>query len=301
MSIHLMLIAAYLPPDMVTPTEKLALMKICDSADDETRLSRPGLHRLAAWTGVSEKRTITLVTQLVEKGLVERIEVGKIGRTAVYRVFPLVLPTLPHTEELKERRRAASTAPRNPRLARPGVARSKPAAPARTYEDVDRREARAAEKRDGFPQGDPPVARSRVPLGEPAGFPQGNPVSSPGGTPFFPSVPTSVLPTPLPPTADAAGEAPPGTGKAGRACPRHSRVAKNCRACGTSARAGREAEEKRRREDAHRAEQARMADFLRDSEAQRQQARERSDDVQSARALAMEVARGARQRSRYNE
>ncbi|MDY0811429.1 helix-turn-helix domain-containing protein [Kitasatospora purpeofusca] len=300
MSIHLMLIAAYLPPDMVTPTEKLALMKICDSADDETRISRPGLHRLTAWTGISEKRTITLVTQLVKKGLVERIEVGKIGRTAVYRVFPLVLPTLPHADELHERRKAASTTPRNPRLARPGVARAKPVAPARTYMDVERREARAAEA-DGFPQGDPPPDPSRVTQGEPSQFPQGNPVSSPGGTPSFPSVPTSDLPAPLPPTADAAGEASPLQGKAGRACPRHKRVAKNCRACGTSARVAREAEEKRRQEEARRAEQARFADYLRDGEAQRQLARERPDDVQSARAKAMEVARGARQRSRYNE
>ncbi|MFF8769048.1 helix-turn-helix domain-containing protein [Kitasatospora sp. NPDC015120] len=299
MSIHLMLVAAYLPPDVVTPTEKLALMKICDSADDETRLSRPGAHRLSAWTGVGEKRAITLVTNLVKKGLVERIEVGKPGRTATYRVFPLVLPTLPQAEELHERRRAASTAPRNPRLARPGVARAKPAAPARTYRDVEKREARAAE-RDGFPQGDPSPPQSRVPPGEPSEFPQGNPDGSPEGTPSFPS-PTSVLPAPLPPTADAAGEESARQGKAGRACPRHKRVAKNCRACGTSARAAREAEEKRRQEEARRAEQERFADYLRDGAAQRQQAMERPDDVRSAREKAMEVARGARQRHRYNE
>ncbi|MFD0572553.1 helix-turn-helix domain-containing protein [Kitasatospora gansuensis] len=177
MSIHLMLIAAYLPPDMVTPTEKLALMKICDSADEETRISRPGLHRLAAWTGISEKRTITLVTQLVKKGLVERIEVGKIGRTAVYRVFPLVLPTLPQTDELHERRKAASTAPRNPRLARPGVARSKPR-PRRAPTWMSRSGRRGPPSAVGSPR----ATHHRTG----PGFPRGNPVSSPKGTQSVP-------------------------------------------------------------------------------------------------------------------
>ncbi|MFD0572554.1 hypothetical protein ACFQ0T_29300 [Kitasatospora gansuensis] len=63
----------------------------------------------------------------------------------------------------------------------------------------------------------------------------------------------------------------------------------------------REVEERHRREEAHRAEQARMEEFLRDGAAQRRQAEERPEEVQSAKAKALEVARGARQRSKYYE
>ncbi|MFJ8430401.1 hypothetical protein ACIQ9P_03755 [Kitasatospora sp. NPDC094019] len=287
MSIHLLLIAGYLPRSVVTPSQKLALMKICDSADEETRLSRPGLHRLVAWTGVGEKRTITLVTELVEKGLVERVKVGMPGQTAVYRAFPLGVPDLPVAAELHERRQEAATAPRNPNLARTGVSRAKPAAPARTYLDVMERERQAAERR-GFPQGNPPEEPGQVPPGEPAEFPRGNPGGSERGTPFIPST-TSVTPTPLPPTADAAGD-----GAPARPCARHKRIAKNCRACGTSSSAQRAAGERQQAERARQAERAWMDGFRQDVEAQRQSVESNPAGVASARKAAYDAVRAAR-------
>jgi hypothetical protein len=44
-SIQLMVVAAYLPKEVINTTQKLVLMKIADSADDQTRLARP------AWSG----------------------------------------------------------------------------------------------------------------------------------------------------------------------------------------------------------------------------------------------------------
>ncbi|MEV0444967.1 helix-turn-helix domain-containing protein [Streptomyces spectabilis] len=144
MSIQLMIAAAYLPPDVLSQSQKLALMKIADSADDETRLARPGLTRLAAWVGVTDKRAITIVTELIAKGLVERVETGKAGRAAVYRVFPLGVPPTPTTAELKSAAEARKAAPKNPRKARSGVTRSAPAKPAMTYQDVEARRAARA-------------------------------------------------------------------------------------------------------------------------------------------------------------
>ncbi|MER6925610.1 hypothetical protein ABT314_43020, partial [Streptomyces spiralis] len=228
MSIHLMVVAAYLPEDVVTQSQKLALMKICDSADDETRLSKPGLRRLRAWVGVGEKRCMTIVTDLVAKGLIERVEVGKAGRRAVYRVFPMGVPAIPSNDDLEARFKAADAAPKNPRLARAGVTRAAPSKPAMTHEDIDVRALAAGEgvREAGFPQGNPEEEGGRVPPGEPSGFREGNPLGSPGGTPSFPSS-SSVLPSPPPPAAGAAGE--PAAG-----CPRHSVPAANCRACGTN-------------------------------------------------------------------
>ncbi|MFD0563010.1 helix-turn-helix domain-containing protein [Kitasatospora saccharophila] len=199
-----MLIAGYLPRDVIdNPTEKLVLMKIADSADDENRLSRPGMHRLAAWAGVGENRVVTLITKLVKKGLVERVEVGRPGRTAVYRVFPLGVPQLPQTEELKERQAVAAAAPRNSRLARPNAVRSKPAPPARTYQDVEKRERKAAEE-SGLPRGNPPEGEGRVSPGKPSAFPRGNAGPFPGETPSF-LPPTSIPPTPHPPRLTPRG------------------------------------------------------------------------------------------------
>jgi DNA-binding MarR family transcriptional regulator len=95
MSAQLMLVAANLPTGVVNQSQKLALMKMCDSADDETCRAHPALAGLAAWAGVSESRAATIVTELVAKGLVERIKTGRAGRMVEYRVFPLGVPTLP--------------------------------------------------------------------------------------------------------------------------------------------------------------------------------------------------------------
>ncbi|KOX33039.1 MULTISPECIES: hypothetical protein [unclassified Streptomyces] len=145
MSIHLMIVAAYLPPDVVNQGQKLALMKICDSADDETRLARPGMRRLRAWVGVSKSRCTTIVTELVAMGLVERVTVGRIGRAAVYRVFPMGVPSIPSNEELDARHHEADKAPKNENKARRGLQRARPSKPAMTYRDVEvRKESRAA-------------------------------------------------------------------------------------------------------------------------------------------------------------
>ena len=188
MSIHLMVVAAYLPPDVVTQGQKLALMKIADSADDETRLARPGMRRLRAWVGVGEKRAITLVTELIERGLVERVSVGKAGRAAVYKVFPLGVPAIPTTDELDLRHALADAAPKNPRKARAGVARARPSKPAMTHEDIEaRRQApepvpdeRSAGPEEGggeagFHPWNPEQGPDWVPPVEPSGFHEGNP------------------------------------------------------------------------------------------------------------------------------
>lgn len=210
MSIHLMVVASYLPKEVITQSQKLALQKLADSADDETRLSRPGLARLAAWVGVNEKRAITLVTELVAKGLVERVQTGKAGRAAVYRVFPNGIPPIPSTADLKARLETQRAAPKNPAKARPGVTRAAPAKPAMTAQDVeDRAKAKAQAPQEkppqaGFHEGNPEGDEGQVPPVEPGEFQAGNPVGSTGGTPSFLGS-SSVLPFPLPPRLSPQG------------------------------------------------------------------------------------------------
>ncbi|MFD3456857.1 hypothetical protein ACFWVC_32360, partial [Streptomyces sp. NPDC058691] len=183
MSIHLMLVAAYLPDDVVNQGQKLALMKICDSADDESGISRPGMRRVRAWVGVGEKRCTTIVTELVAKGLIERVEVGMLGRRATYRVFPLGVPSIPSNDELDARLQAADAAPKNPRKARSGVTRAAPSRPAMTREDFSARDdldvqalaAGEGVKRPGFHPWNPGDDEGRVPPVEPKGFHGGNP------------------------------------------------------------------------------------------------------------------------------
>lgn len=210
-----MLVAAYLPADVVTQGQKLALMKICDSADDETRLSKPGMKRVRAWVGCGEKRCTTIVTELVAKGLIERVEVGMLGRRAVYRVFPLGVPPIPSNDDLDARFQAADAAPKNPNKARSGITRAAPSKPAMTHEDIDARtredldvqELAAGEgvrREPGFHGWNPDDDEARVPPVEPQGFHGGNPKGSTGGTPSFPSS-TGVLPFPLPPRLTPQG------------------------------------------------------------------------------------------------
>lgn len=170
-----MVLAAYLPDDVVSQGQKLALMKICDSADDETRLSKPGMRRLRAWVGVGEKRCSTIVTELVAKGLIERVEVGKLGRRTVYKVFPLGVPPFPSNDDLDARFQAADAAPKNSNKARSGITRAAPSAPAMTHEDIDVRQdldamslaAGEGVKRSGFHGWNPDEGGPRVPRGEP--------------------------------------------------------------------------------------------------------------------------------------
>ncbi|MFD7769876.1 hypothetical protein [Streptomyces sp. NPDC059787] len=292
MSIHLMVVAAYLPEDVVTQGQKLALMKICDSADDETRLSKPGLRRLRAWVGVTEKRCMTIVTELVAKGLVERVETGKAGRRAVYKVFPLGVPPIPSNDDLEARFAVADAAPKNTRKARKGVARSAPSKPAMTHEDIDARALAAGEgvREAGFHEWNPDEGEGRVPPVEPAGSHEWNPLGSTGGTPSFPSS-SSSLPSPPTPTADAAGE--PAGG-----CPKHPAPAANCRACGTNPRAARAARERDKAEAERQAQEQWLRGYQKDLAMARRTAQERTEEVEAARQAARQAAREGREKIR---
>lgn len=314
-----MIAAAYLPPDVLSQSQKLALMKIADSADDETRLARPGLTRLAAWVGVTDKRAITIVTELIAKGLVERVEIGKASRAAVYRVFPLGVPPTPTTLELKERLEARKAAPKNANKARPGVTRSAPAKPAMTYQDIENREAARREKVEssqveagfhagnpgeeaGFHAGNPDGQDDRVSPVEPGEFHGGNPLGSSGGTPSFPGS-SSVLPFPPTPTADAAGEpvSAPTDGSASehgepsRGCTKHrGRPAASCRGCGTNLRAGRRREQVEAKEEEHREHGRFWDEWHEDAARRRQRVEEHPEATEDARRAAREAVRARR-------
>ncbi|MEW1658806.1 helix-turn-helix domain-containing protein [Streptomyces sp. NPDC093707] len=327
MSIQLMIAAAYLPPDVLSQSQKLALMKIADSADDETRLARPGLTRLAAWVGVTDKRAITIVTELIAKGLVERVETGMAGRSAVYRIFPLGVPPTPTTPELKAAAEARKTAPKNPRMARSGVERSAPAKPAMTYHDVEAREAARQQKAEkpqveagfhagnpeeeagfhagnpeeeaGFHAGNPDMQEGRVPPVEPDEFHTGNPLGSSGETPSFPGS-SFVLPFPPTPTADAVGEPVPAPTDAPTpdreepqtGCSRHrGRPAASCRGCGTNPRAGRQREQEEAKAEEHRAHGRFWDEWHEGAASRRQQAEERPDSLEGARKAARDAVR----------
>lgn len=294
-------------------------MKIADSADDETRLSRPGLTRLAAWVGVTDKRAITIVTELIAKGLVERVETGKVGRAAVYRVFPLGVPPTPTTPELKAAAEARKAAPKNPRLARSGVSRPAPDKPAMTYRDVEKREAERRQRVEsaqvepgfhegnpreeaGFHGGNPDVQGPRVPLGEPDEFHGGNPLGSTGETPSLPG-PSSVLPFPPTPTAGAVGEpAPPAAGMPAhdgegpqKGCERHrGRPAASCRGCGTNPRAGRAREREKAKEEERQANSRFWDEWNSEAASRLEQTEEQAEIAARAR----EEARAAARRSK---
>ncbi|WP_407286411.1 hypothetical protein [Streptomyces sp. BP-8] len=297
MSIHLMLAAAYLPKEVINKTQKMVLMKIADSADDQTLLARPGLERMMAWAGVGEKQAITVVTELVGLGFVERVEVGRVGRRAEYKVFPHGVPPIPSTQELIERRRVAQRAPKNPRLARQ-VKRRKPSSAARTQGDLAAREAARAAAvaplEGGLPEGNPGRQEERVSAGEPGRFPQGNQEGFPTETPSFPSH-SSFLPHPPTPTAGAAGE-PDGAGdqKPPSGCERHPHPVGNCRGCGTNSRAGREQARREAAASAHATQQQWLRDFF--AERERRVADTDPKALEAARQRAKELARMSRSR-----
>ncbi len=288
-----MVVAAYLPKEVINTTQKLVLMKIADSADDQTRLARPGLERMMAWAGVGEKQVITVVTQLVGLGLVERVTVGRVGLRAEYRVFPYGVPPIPSTEELIERRRAAQRAPKNPRLARKAP-RRKPSAAARTQQDVAAREEARAADEAGLPQGNPGSDQGRVAVGEPSGLPHGNRAGSPGETPSLPPS-SSSLPHPPTPRADAAGEPRAALGAQQRAsCPKHGQPVANCRGCGTNPRAGREAAQREAVGREHRGQQEWLREFF--TEQQRRVAETDSQAVEEARQRVRALNRMGREK-----
>ncbi|MFE3577961.1 hypothetical protein [Streptomyces vinaceus] len=304
MSIHLMVVASYLPKEVITQSQKLALQKLADSADDETRLSRPGLARLSAWVGVNEKRAITLVTELVAKGLVERVQTGKAGRAAVYRVFPKGIPPIPSTADLKARLETQRAAPKNAAKARSGVKRAAPAKPAMTAQDIEDRakdKAQAPQEEpppSGFHEGNPGGDKSQVPPVEPGEFQPGNPVGSTGGTPSFLGS-SSVLPFPPTPAAAAAGEpsgdvsttdGQPPSQKLG--CSKHAgKPASSCRACGTNPRAERKRQAAQERDAERRANDDHWDQWHREADERRRRADLGAGAVLEARSAARSAVR----------
>ena len=101
MSTHLLIAAAYL--EGLPQGRKLVLMAIADSADEHTLEAAPGLPKLRAWSGLSKGPTMAHVKGLEDDKLIERVEAGRLGRRAVYRVFPLGVPAIPHPGEVAAR------------------------------------------------------------------------------------------------------------------------------------------------------------------------------------------------------
>jgi hypothetical protein len=101
MSTHLLIAAAYL--EGLPQGRKLVLMAIADSADEHTLEAAPGLPKLRAWSGLGKSQALAIVAQLVDGKYLERLEAGRLGRRAVYRVFPLGVPAIPHPSEVAAR------------------------------------------------------------------------------------------------------------------------------------------------------------------------------------------------------
>lgn len=85
MSGHLTVVAGYMDLPL---SHKLALMKFCDSADDQTRLAFPGLDAVRLWAGVKKSRGLDITAELQESGLLMQVEAGHRGKRAVFKVFP---------------------------------------------------------------------------------------------------------------------------------------------------------------------------------------------------------------------
>lgn len=102
MSAHLFVTTMYLELPVAT---KAVLAAMADSADDSDRrrLTAPGLAKLRAWSGLSKTRTLGVVAELVSTGWLERVEAGRQGRRAVFRVFPNGVPPIPSPDEVAAR------------------------------------------------------------------------------------------------------------------------------------------------------------------------------------------------------
>lgn len=111
MSIHTLIAAAYVAD--LDPGRKWVLAAIADSADEYNHESAPGLPKIMAWSGLSESRAKSIITELIAARYIERISKGRIGRRAVYRVFPDGVPAIPHPSEVAARY-ALSTPVDNP-------------------------------------------------------------------------------------------------------------------------------------------------------------------------------------------
>ena len=118
MSTHLLIAAAYL--EGLSPSTKLVLMAIADSGDEHTLESRPGLPKIRAWSGLGKSQALAVVADLAKPfdkgglGLIQRVEAGRLGRRATYRVFPNGVPAIPHPDEVRDRYEATPEPVDNP-------------------------------------------------------------------------------------------------------------------------------------------------------------------------------------------
>lgn len=87
MSIHHMERAAGLE---MPATRKLIFMALCDDADRETGVAYPGMEKLLTWAGCGKSQAHEHLAALIEDGYVERVEAGRRGHRATYRVFAAV-------------------------------------------------------------------------------------------------------------------------------------------------------------------------------------------------------------------
>ncbi len=87
MSMHHVERAAVLP---MLAARKLVFMAICDAADKDTGLGFPGFDSMQEWSGVGKSQVHEHIAALIEDGYIERVQAGRRGRRAVFRVFAQV-------------------------------------------------------------------------------------------------------------------------------------------------------------------------------------------------------------------
>lgn len=112
MSIHAMIAAAYL--EDLDPSERLVLMAVADSCDEQTRIAAPGLPKLRAWSGVSKSQVLRLIVKLEGRRYLHQTRQGNRGRRAEWQVFPDGVPPIPHPDEVAARYETPSTPVDNP-------------------------------------------------------------------------------------------------------------------------------------------------------------------------------------------
>jgi hypothetical protein len=109
MSIHALVAAAYI--EDLEPAVKLILMAMCDSSDERTGETAPGIAKLRAWSGRSRSQTTRIVKALEDSRYIGRVSRARTGRRAVWRVFPDGMPTIPSPDEVAARYEESGTHP----------------------------------------------------------------------------------------------------------------------------------------------------------------------------------------------
>lgn len=113
-----MIAAAYL--EDLTAASKLVLLAVADSCDEQTRESAPGLPKIRAWSGLKRSQALAVVAELCRDvpdgrpAYLEHVGKGRVGRRAVYRVFPHGVPAIPKPEEVVARFERSSPPVDNP-------------------------------------------------------------------------------------------------------------------------------------------------------------------------------------------